>query len=247
MSESVSNEIKDFFNKNRRKKAPLAKKIFPLDEKGSVNPQPPIPWYPLYLPQFPRKKILNEARAIKHLFVEHRPNEGNKGWKSICIHGLSSHQTQAVNDDQSKNYQWTEIAKLCPVTYQYFTQTFPAIKYERLRFMLVEPGGYIAPHVDKMDRGLGPLAICLNSPRGCDYVLEGVGRLPLKEGWGALVDISYKHSVWNQSNKDRFHILVEKDCGERFSQYQQLFVKTYEKINPFSFMRSEAFRRFKNK
>ena len=48
--------------------------------------------------EFPYNKMYEEAKAIKHLFVKHRDQDGaggyrHKGWRSLCIHGIDSHKT----------------------------------------------------------------------------------------------------------------------------------------------------------
>ena len=84
-----------------------------------------LPWLPLNI-NIPYQEMLKEATAIKHLFVPHRDKDRqggyrHKGWKSLCIHGISAEKTNHFTEYGYKSndetpYVWTEIAKLCPVT-----------------------------------------------------------------------------------------------------------------------------------
>ena len=58
-----------------------------------------LPWLPLDI-EIPYREILEEANNIKHLFVYHTDWRYNtvgvthsKGWKGICIHGISAEKT----------------------------------------------------------------------------------------------------------------------------------------------------------
>ena len=168
------------------------------------------PWLPLTL-NFPRDEILAEARSVKHLFVPHRLDSG-RGWHSLCIHGVAPDVTSRPEDhgynSSSVSYIWTEIAKLCPVTYEYFKNVFPYLEYQRLRFMLVEPGGYINPHVDHNRPHIGAINISLNNPDGCKLVTEK-GTVPFKDSGSIMCfNAGYKHCVINNSDYDRYHIIV---------------------------------------
>jgi hypothetical protein len=160
----------------------------------------------------PFEEMLAEARAARHRFVRHREGDGY-GWLSLCIHGISAEQTDAANmygyDHGEAPYRWTDIADLCPVTANYFKAQFPFQFYHRLRFMLLEPGGFIIPHSDNMTSNLGAATnISLNNPRGCRMVTER-GVVPFKNSGSIMMfNNHYQHVVYNDSNEDRYHIIV---------------------------------------
>jgi hypothetical protein len=217
--------------KNRLKVDPF---ILPVNNQMELRPEPALPWFPVDLPDFPNREILAEAQGLSDLYVEHRDDQGHKGWKSLCIHGISARQTGIPEDyglaeDQPGLYKWTEIAERCPTSVAYFRERFPAEGFRRVRFMQVEAGGYIQPHRDRDRRSLGPLTICLNSPGDCLFGIEGHGLIPFQAGQGMLVDISYRHSVWNRSAEDRYHIIVEIVPGARYREYIDLVMATYRR------------------
>ena len=56
-----------------------------------------LPWLPLDI-DIPHQAMLEEAQNIKHLFVPHRDKDRqggyrHKGWRSLCIHGISAEKT----------------------------------------------------------------------------------------------------------------------------------------------------------
>ena len=203
-----------------------------------MNPPSQIPWFEFFMPDFPTLDILQEVQSLNDLFVEHREGELHRGWKSLCLHGISAQKTMCYFDyglaKQDAHYTWTEIAEKCPKTFYYFKHVFPAENYERIRFMLVEPGGFVGPHRDRENKSLGPLSIALNAPKDCRFIIEGHGAIPLKAGGFYLIDLSNRHSVWNLSNESRYHITVESHHGSRFYKYLQYLLSAYENRNPLS-------------
>lgn len=176
----------------------------------------------------PYAEMLEEARSLKDHFVQHRDDQ-SEGWRSLTVHGVASHITNVPEmhglNSNEVTYQWTEIAHLCPVTVDYFKNIFPYREYHRLRFMLVEPQGYIMPHSDNQSTFLGAAVnISLNNPAGCRLVTTG-GAVPFKDtGSAFLFNNHYDHAVYNDSNEDRFHIIVH---GVWTSKWEELVVRSY--------------------
>ena len=195
-----------------------------------------IPWLELDI-EYPYAEMYEEAIAIKPLLVRHRDKEGqgayrHKGWKSICIHGIDPEKTNhyeeyGYSSNQECPYRWTEIAKLCPVTTNFFKNVFPYKSYFRVRFMLLEPGGFITPHVDTFDSKLSPINMALNHPEGCNMKMKGhAGYVPFKPGKAFLLDVGNTHAYINKSNEDRFHIIIH---GIKSKKFEELVIRSYEK------------------
>ena len=191
------------------------------------------PYLPLILPNAPYKEMLKEAQALEKMFVHHRIDESlpleynNKGWASVCIHGEEWNKTESFTQypehkgktEKDIQYKWCEeITSRCPVTTKYFKEDFPAQEYYRVRFMYLEPNGYIQPHRDRDNSMLFPLNIALNNPKGCVFRMKDKGDVPFNPDGGAcLVDISNEHSVWNNSDTARIHIIVHFKQDSRFT------------------------------
>jgi hypothetical protein len=199
-----------------------------------------LPWLKLDV-QYDHETMLKEAAALKHLFVKHRDGDGSggyrhKGWRSLCIHGISSEKTNHYEEygyksNEETPYQWTEIADLCPCTVDFFKNKFPYKKYYRVRFMLLEPGGFITPHKDMSENKLSPVNMALNHPDRCKMKMKGhEGFVPFKPGTAIMLDVGNEHAYINDSKEDRYHIIVH---GVKTKEFEELVERSYNKSNGF--------------
>jgi len=182
----------------------------------------------------PYKKMYDEAFALMDHFHDHREDYGH-GWKSLTIHGLNE-DTQSLNQygtDRNAvldQLDWTWVADRCPETKKFLTDVWPAEFLNRVRFMLLEPGGYILPHQDRPDdqRRLSVCNISLNNPEGCEFVFKGHGRVPFDDrGSAFLMDISNVHAVWNRSDKPRLHMIIHYEMGRRIRDFFYVLRSSY--------------------
>ena len=201
-----------------------------------------LPWLPLDI-EIPYREILEEANNIKHLFVYHTDQRTavgaprskanwryntvggtrSKGWKGVCIHGISAEKTNhftqyGYKSEDETPYNWTEITKFCPITTKFFKEQYPCSDYFRVRFMLLEPGGYISPHVDSEKIALSPVNIALNHPKNCLFKMEKHGIVSMTPGRVMLLDVSNKHAYINKSKEDRIHIIVHGKPSKEFKK-----------------------------
>lgn len=176
------------------------------------------PWKELDL-EFPHQEMLLEAKELfdRGYFVAHRSlYENNVGWFSTCLHGIDWRYTNTINryrklkifgNGVQSQLDWTEAAKLAPVTIE-FIKSLSALKnYERIRIMALLPGGYIAPHRDQLKRGFSAVNFALNNPEGCEFHFKGHGIAPFAKGKALALDLSVEHWVVNRSNEIRFHLI----------------------------------------
>jgi hypothetical protein len=234
---SLPNKLIDYFKEDRWtfdfKSVKLPKFNHPSLLVRWVVQESNWPYFPVDLPGADYLKMYEEALNVKDLFVEHREGETHRGWSSVCIHGEAFNRTRSwvdYEDNKGKNhdqikYDWCkEVTDRCPVTYN-FLKNLPFIDIQRIRFMMLEPGGFILPHNDRDLSMLNPLNIGLNQPAGCIFRMKDKGDVPFPEKGGAcLVDISNDHSVWNNSNEVRIHIIVHGTPTEDFNSlvYQSI-------------------------
>jgi hypothetical protein len=211
--------LQQFYQENHAKKyhfPHLPHGLNNINDEFRWITQQKIPYLPLNI-SGPWHDMLQEARAVDHMFVDHRGTSANQGWSSLCIHGLGAELTDAAGayaqyrhrPDSELPYHWTTVADACPTTAEYFRTQFPYSSYLRLRYMRLAPGGYILPHHDSTNFMLGAVNISLNNPRGCEMVLEAVGVVPFEDSGTVMAfNNSYEHIVWNQSSTTRYHIIV---------------------------------------
>ena len=197
-----------------------------------------LPWLDLDI-EFPYEEMHKEAISLKNRFVKHRDQDGHggyrhKGWRSLCIHGIDAEKTNHYEEygyksNQETPYRWTDIIDQCPITYKFFKNVFPYKQYFRLRYMLLEPGGFITPHDDSDVSKLSPINIALNHPKGCKMKMKNhEGYVPFKPGSVVMLDVSNTHAFLNDSDEDRYHIIVH---GIRSKEFEELVIRSYEAIH----------------
>jgi hypothetical protein len=185
---------------------------------------------------FPYKEMLEEARALRPRFAAHRDNT-SKGWYGLVLHGLDEHKTGAWKDygitdynEASKQMHWTEVANLAPVTKDYFINTFPCNKYSRVRFMLLEAGGYINFHSDSKGPIIDNISFVLNSPKGFEWRWQdGSPNLDMIPGHAYAMNIHYHHGLWNNSNEDRYFIIASRN--DSLPEWKKLMTDAANKQN----------------
>lgn len=191
-----------------------------------------IPYLEVHGIDVPYTAMLTEAQSLRDMFVEHRDSENrHRGWRSLAIHGIGAQKTNVSQyygiDSKNAVYTWTEIQDRCPVTVDFFKNKFPFNLYQRVRYMLLEPDGYIAPHFDNpVNTVASAVNISLNNPHGCRLVTEH-GIVPFKNNGSVMMfNNHYKHAVHNHSDIDRFHIIVH-GSGEQ-NKWSRLVVESYQ-------------------
>jgi hypothetical protein len=178
------------------------------------------PWAPVYHylnnPLNERRVKEELARIDKH-FTSHRDTDksggyGHEGWSGVTLHGIGPTKTEnfeqyGYKTQEEANYHWTSICKECPYIVSTI-KTLPFNKFDRVRIMKLDPGGYIMPHKDGDGRIFGPLNIALTNPEGCEFIFEGKGVVPFEPGRGFMLDLGIRHCVLNATEEPRYHIIV---------------------------------------
>ena len=182
--------------------------------------------------------MLDEAKSCKRFFVKHRAEDQihgykHSGWSSLCLHGISSTHTNhytsyGFKSNDETPYRWTKLSTMCDETTKWLKEVYPCDTYYRVRFMLLEPGGFIAPHNDMNDHVLSPVNIALNHPKGCVMKMAHHGTVPFKEGEAYLLDVGNTHAYYNKSNKDRYHIIIHGNYKSN-NKWKELVENSYEK------------------
>lgn len=178
-------------------------------------------------------------------FTDHRGDE-HPGWNSCCIHGIDIDKTEAWTKYGYKNevdvpYRWTNLSTLTPHIKNFWINDFPTERYRRIRFMQLEPNGYISPHSDMPGRLPGeenfnaldfgiPVNIAVIHPEDCHMVLEGKGVVPFAEGRAFIINIRHRHSVINFSSTPRIHVIGHSfGYGNKLRNFTDLIANSYRK------------------
>lgn len=184
----------------------------------------------------PYEKMLQEAQYLKDRFTAHRKTEGkHKGWKSLSLYGLDEDKHESWQEYGFKNaaeagqmFKWTRAADDCPTITEWLKTQFPCNRFGRVRLMLVEAGGWIAPHTDTSYRILENINIPLSNPKDCIWQWGDGETFNMIPGEAYAVNISYEHAIYNRSTEDRFHLIVARH--DSTDQWKKLMESAAEKV-----------------
>lgn len=179
--------------------------------------------------KFNHQACLQEAISLLDKFVVHRnydqSSETSGKWKSLGINALNGDSSKTLNHPSygvtEPQYSLTEVAQQCPETFAFLESITDLSQCQRVRFMLLEPGAKISPHSDSLTKDMTETTlatnIALNMPEGCEFwtSLNKDGskntyssKLPMKDGTLFIFNNSQFHSVQNNSNTARIHIII---------------------------------------
>ena len=166
----------------------------------------------------PYSEMLAEAFTLIDKFTPHRSGDYNhEGWESLTLHGLGWDKHENWSDygykkgkDASNDMRWTEIADLCPVTTKWLREVFPCNTYGRVRFMLLRAGGRISMHNDSSIKLIENINVALNNPFGCKWIWGDDEELIMEQGGVYAMNLYYHHSIVNNSNEDRMHMIIAR-------------------------------------
>lgn len=185
----------------------------------------------------PHEEMLAEAIRLRDKFIPYRTDYGHK-WFSLPIVGTGDDRPQAwtafpeysSGRDAAPHYKWTSHSEQCPVTVNWLKTVFPSNCYGRVRFMLVEAGGYIGPHKDQDVSVIEPVNIALSNHPDCVWRWEDAREdLHFKPGDVRAMNISHTHSITNNSPEDRYHIIIHH--FDSTLEWQRLMEKALRENN----------------
>jgi len=179
----------------------------------------------------PQKEMAEEAIALLPEFVKHR-GDLHPGWHSLTLHGVDKHITEDWNAElyngrwkEPPKYSWTEIAERCPVTVDWLKNVWLFQSFHRVRFMLLEPGGYIYPHTDYEERRLAAYNLAITNPSGVEFGMEDAGLIPWTAGEVRAIDIGRKHAVRHLGSEPRIHMIIHGDGSD---EHNKLLCRSYD-------------------
>jgi len=178
----------------------------------------------------PYKEIYEEVEPLLDNFVIHRQNDGGGKWKGLVIRGLT---WDRVGDPQPQDkglvHQW-QFEDMLPITTNYF-KNFPCWPLEKIRFMLLEPGGIIKPHKDIYSRPklFGNINFCITQPEGCDFHI-GDEIIPWKPGDVRSMNLWFEHSVVNNSNERRLVMIAHQTKPVIDERFIKIALESYSEI-----------------
>lgn len=184
--------------------------------------------------EVPHIKIAKEVASLRDKFIAYRSSD-SRGWYSLPIIGKSSTepnswQSYFSSAEEAMPYMvWTDICNKCPTTVEWLKNRYPSIMYARVRFMLLEVGGYINFHKDTEHMVIGAINVAITNPIGCAWHWRDGKSLEFKPGDVYAMNIGHEHSVRNDGNEDRYHIIVHHyDSTKQWKIMMQKSMKKYK-------------------
>jgi hypothetical protein len=179
----------------------------------------------------PYKEMYVEAHNLIDDFIKHRENHSS-GWRSLVIHGYNKHTTndwnaEEYNFTEKPKYDWTEIKDKVPITISWLKEVFPFARYDRVRYMLLEPNGYIMPHKDFEIRKLAAYNVALNNPHGVEFIMEDGGMIPWSPGDVRAIDIGRYHCVRHLGTEPRIHMIIH---GAAKDEFNRIICRSYDNL-----------------
>jgi hypothetical protein len=189
----------------------------------------------------PYEQMYNEALSLRSKFIDYRSKDAT-GWHSLPIIGKSATEADSWQSyytsakDAATHMTWTSIADQCPVTVNWLEKTYPSNSFGRVRFMLLEAGGVIDFHKDTDHSVLGAINIALNNPEGCKWHWRDGTSFQFEPGGAYAMNISYEHSIRNDSDQDRYHMIVHHyDSTDNWKKLMIQAMEKYEVKGDFHF------------
>lgn len=147
-------------------------------------------------------------------------HDHHKDWKHLILHGISENHNEhsefyGYGTEAEAPYRWTTHGDSCQVT-RSFVEGLPFEHLYRVRFVLLEPGGYMLPHKDLEQPGYTDLNICITQPENCFFIVKGGGCIPFKPGDVYSVNKFHTHSIINMGEEPRIHLMVGGKPSEQF-------------------------------
>lgn len=162
-------------------------------------------------------EILKEAINLKNQFVTHKAKSYfHKGWKSLCLHGISKHHIDSwgeygfkTAEDAGNSSVWTDICSFCPYTMDFLTSSIPSKKFGRVRFELLESQGFIDTHKTKTPV-LEQLVVPLNNPKDFQFIWDDGQTLDFNLGSVITINTYHFHKLINNSTEDRYCLVIDR-------------------------------------
>ena len=167
------------------------------------------PWLELKV-SVPHEQIAAEAAPFYDQSVLHRSDDtlaaySHRGWRSLTLYGIDPY----ITEHRSGEHDWTDVGLSCPITREFIEQHWIIDKStRRIRFMWLDPQGFILPHHDREASGFYESNIAIYHPTGCVFRFLDYGNIPFETGRAFMPDISNRHMVVNSSDAIRLHMIV---------------------------------------
>lgn len=160
---------------------------------------------------FDQQRLIEDLETCKqHEWVLHfNKNDYTGTWKTISLRSVSGHETDNL-PTPNEVFQDTPLLANCPY-FDEVIQFFQCPK-EAVRLLALSPQSYIKEHTDHRagyENGNFRIHVPLQSNEKVEFVVNNQ-QLPMKVGECWYADFNLPHSVRNDGENERIHLVI--DC-----------------------------------
>jgi len=159
-------------------------------------------------PRFDPARLASDLSRMEESWWEKHLSDYHDGnWQSISLFAPDGRRSNQVSVGGA--LAATEALQRCDYVPEVING-FPGQK-NRIRFLRLRPGGEIFPHSDPMHQ-IDPAMVRIHVPVQTNssvvFHVHGV-RLHMLPGETWFVDVRFKHSVRNEGETDRVHLVID--------------------------------------
>ena len=150
--------------------------------------------------------FIPNLKTDKHFRSEHYVGD----WSGAALYS-SDGQWQTMRRSLDGNYTPTELLEKLPETKSLLNEFLQFGKLQRVRLLKTSPGTHVKYHIDLGETarsGVARLHIPIITDKDCKIVLNGTVNF-WKPGELWYGDFSQPHELWNHSQIDRFHLVID--------------------------------------
>jgi len=159
-------------------------------------------------PRFDPARLTSDLSRMEESWWEnHLSNYHDGNWQSISLFAPGGRRSNQFSAGLA--FAGTEAMQRCDYIPEVIDR-FPGLK-NRIRFLRLRAGGVIYPHSDPMhqiDPALVRIHVPVQTNASVAFLVHGV-RLPMLPGETWFVDVRFKHSVRNDGETDRVHLVID--------------------------------------
>lgn len=159
-------------------------------------------------PRFDPARLTSDLSRMDEAWWENHLSDYHDGnWQSISLFAPGARRSNQFSGGGA--FAATEALERCDYIPEVINR-FPGQK-NRIRFLRLRAGGEIFPHSDPMHQ-IDPALVRIHVPVQTNpqvaFCVHGI-RLPMLPGETWFVDVRFRHSVHNEGDTDRIHLVLD--------------------------------------
>lgn len=160
------------------------------------------------------------ARLVAEDWTPHFNTQYYEGdWSGAALRAAAGAHVPLYADPTAESYVDTELLTRCPAVTSVLTKFH--CETETVRFLRLGPGAVIRDHRDyklSLEDGLARVHIPIKTSSKVEFYLDGE-LLDMKEGEAWYLNFNLYHSVRNNGDEERVHLVIDCVVNDWFRQF----------------------------